>query len=123
MPVRPLVSVVDDDQSIRESLPDLLTELGFLAQTFASPEEFLQSPFLEHTKCLLLDIGMPGMSGYDLQHELMSRKSSIPIIFITGPRDEAVRVQLMQDGAIECLFKPFSEEALLIALAKAFQTE
>jgi FixJ family two-component response regulator len=116
---RPLVSVVDDDESIRESLPDLLRELGFTAQTFSSAEEFLASDQIGQTRCLILDIAMPGMTGPDLQRELMTRRQNIPIIFITAERDEAVRPRLLKQGAVECLFKPFSDEDLLRALNAA----
>ena len=116
-----LVSIVDDDESVRESLPDLLREFGFVARTFSSAEEFLASDFIEHTKCLLLDITMPGMSGPDLQQELKRRRQEIPIVFITAPRDESVRSRLIKQGAVECLFKPFSETALLEALNTALR--
>lgn len=113
---RLLVSVVDDDESVRESLPGLLKELGFPAQTFSSAEEFLASETVSRTKCLILDIAMPGMSGPDLQLELKRRRIPTPIIFITAHGDESVRRQLLAQGAIECLLKPFSDVALLEAL-------
>jgi CheY-like chemotaxis protein len=113
---RSLVSVVDDDESVRESLPDLLKEFGFAARAFLSPEEFLASGCVPETKCLILDIAMPGMSGPDLQRELKSRGHEIPIIFITASTDKAVRPRLLERGAVECLFKPFSDTALLEAL-------
>jgi Response regulator len=116
-----LVSVVDDDESVRESLPDLLREFGFAARAFSSAEEFLASDFVEQTGCLLLDITMPGMSGPDLQQELKNRRQEIPIVFITAQRDETVRSRLIEHGAVECLFKPFSETALLEALNKALR--
>ena len=116
-----LVSVVDDDESMRESLPDLLREFGFAARAFSSAEEFLASDFIKQTRCLLLDISMPGMSGPDLQQELMRRRQEIPIVFITAQRDEAVRSRLIEQGAVECLFKPFSETALLEALNAALR--
>ena len=116
-----LVSVVDDDESVRESLPDLLREFGFAARAFSSAEEFLASDFIEQTRCLLLDITMPGMSGPDLQQELMRRRQEIPIVFITAQRDETVRSRLIEQGAVECLFKPFSEDALLKALNAALR--
>lgn len=116
-----LVSIVDDDESVRESLPDLLREFGFAARAFSSAEEFLASDFIEQTRCLLLDIAMPGMSGPDLQQELRIRRQEIPIIFITAQRDETVRSRLIEQGAVECLFKPFSETALLEALNAALR--
>jgi FixJ family two-component response regulator len=120
---RSLVSVVDDDQSIRESLPDLLKEFGFTAQTFSSAEEFLASDSIDQTDCLILDIAMPGMTGPELQHELAIRRKEIPIIFITGQRDEAIRPRLLRLGAVECLSKPFSDSDLLEALNAAFRTD
>lgn len=116
-----LVSIVDDDESVRESLPDLLREFGFAARAFTSAEEFLASNFIEQTRCLLLDITMPGMSGPDLQQELKRRQQEIPIVFITAQRDETVRSRLIEHGAVECLFKPFSETALLEALNTALR--
>ncbi|HTW45052.1 MAG TPA: response regulator [Acidobacteriaceae bacterium] len=116
-----LVSVVDDDESVRESLPDLLKELGFSSVTFSSAEDFLASDRLSETDTLLLDIAMPGMSGPDLQRELKLRHQDIPIIFISGQRDEAIRSQVVKQGAVACLFKPFSDTALSDALNAAFQ--
>jgi len=113
---RPLVSVVDDDQSVRESLPDLLREFGFSASTFSSAREFLLSDRVTQTKCLILDVAMPGMTGLELQQELKSRGQSIPIVFITGQRDERVRTQALSEGAMNFLYKPFSDTALLEAL-------
>lgn len=121
MVARPLISVVDDDESVRESLPDLLNEFGFEAQTFSSAEEFLASESVAHTNCLLLDVAMPGMSGPDLQQELKLRQQSIPIVFITAQRDAASRIRLIAAGAVECLFKPFEPTDLLHALNTALQ--
>ena len=117
---RLLVSVIDDDESVRESLPDLLGEFGFAARTFSSAEEFLASDCIDQTRCLILDIAMPGMSGPDLQRKLKLREQEIPIIFITASTDKAVRPQLIERGAVECLFKPFSDTAMLEALNSAF---
>ena len=114
--IRSLVSVVDDDESVRESLPDLLWELGFAARAFASAAEFLASDCVGDTKCLILDIAMPGMTGPALQLELSRRQRAIPIVFITAHRDEGIRPRLLETGAVDCLFKPFSETALLEAL-------
>jgi FixJ family two-component response regulator len=116
---RLLVSIVDDDESVRESLPDLLKEFGFASQTFPSAEEFLAANGISRTKCLILDVAMPGMSGPELQQELKHRKIVIPIIFITARRDEAVLSRLIEQGAIACLIKPFSDTALLEALNSA----
>jgi FixJ family two-component response regulator len=118
---RSLVSVVDDDESVRESLPDLLRQLGFVSQAFSSAEAFLASEVVSETSCLILDIAMPGMSGPDLQQELKRRRQEIPIVFITGNGDRSVRPRLLAEGAVECLFKPFSETALLDALNTALR--
>lgn len=117
----PLVSVVDDDESVRESLPDLLKEFGCAVRTFSSSEDFLASDCVEHTKCLILDIAMPGMSGPELHHELKLRRQKIPIVFITASRDESIRAQMLEQGAVECLFKPFSDTALFEALQAALK--
>jgi FixJ family two-component response regulator len=116
-----LVSVVDDDESVRESLPDLLREFGFAVRAFSSAEEFLASDCVEQTRCLILDIAMPGMTGPDLQQELKIRRQEIPIIFITAQRDDTVRARVLEQGAAECLFKPFSDTALLDALNAALK--
>jgi FixJ family two-component response regulator len=117
----PLISVVDDDESVRESLPDLLRECGFAVRAFSSAEEFLASDYLGQTRCLVLDVAMPGMSGPDLQQELARRRQEIPIVFITAHRDEDIRPRLLERGAVECLFKPFSETAILDALDTALR--
>jgi FixJ family two-component response regulator len=117
----PLVAVVDDDESVRESLPDLLKEFGLGARTFSSPEEFLASDCVDQTQCLILDIAMPGMTGPDLQRELKLRGQEIPIIFITASTDRTVRPRLLEQGAVECLFKPFSDTALLEAVNSALR--
>jgi FixJ family two-component response regulator len=116
-----LVSVVDDDESVRESLPDLLRELGFAARAFSSAEEFLASDCVHKTKCLILDVAMPGMTGPDLQRELALRHQRIPIIFVTAHISGSVRWRLIEDGAVECLFKPFTDTALLDALNSALR--
>lgn len=121
MDPRPLISVVDDDESVRESLPDLLREFGFEAQTFSSAEEFLASESVADTNCLVLDVAMPGMSGPDLQQELKTREQSIPIVFITAARDATVRTRLLAQGAVECLFKPFEPTDLVQALNAALR--
>jgi FixJ family two-component response regulator len=118
---RPLVSVVDDDESVRESLPDLLRELGYSVRAFSSAAEFLASDCIGETRCLILDIAMPGMTGPDLQQELSVRGQEIPIVFITAQADETVRQRSLEQGAVECLFKPFSDTALFEALNAAFR--
>ena len=119
---RSLVSVVDDDESVRESLPDLLGEFGFMARAFSSAEEFLSSDCVDQTRCLILDVAMPGMSGLELQRELLLRGKEIPIIFITAQRDEAIRARAFEQRAVRFLYKPFSDtdlyEALKAALGK-----
>ena len=121
MVIRLLVSVVDDDESVRESLPDLLRTFGFAVEAFSSAEEFLASDCVGQTQCLILDIAMPGMTGPDLQRELTLRRQAIPIVFITANKDETVRPRVMGHGAVECLFKPFSDTALLGAVNAALQ--
>ena len=119
---RPLVAVIDDDESVRESLPDLLMLLGFTVRAFSSAEAFIGSDCLDEVRCLVLDIAMPGMSGPGLQQELKRRRRDVPIVFITARRDEALRAQLVREGAVACLFKPFSDAVLLDALNAAFGT-
>lgn len=118
-PAKPLVSVVDDDESVRESLPDLLRELGYAVQAFASADEFLRSRHVAATRCLILDIAMPGMSGPQLQQELTRRGHDKKVIFITARVDDNARRHLLAQGAVECLFKPFSERELKAALDAA----
>lgn len=122
MGLRLLISVVDDDQSVRESLPDLLNALGYRANAFPSAEDFLSSGAVAETKCLILDVGMPGMTGPELQQELKRRGQPLPTIFITAHKDETVRPRLLEQGAVECLFKPFSDTALQEALGSAFKS-
>jgi FixJ family two-component response regulator len=121
MVIRSIVAVIDDDESVRESLPDLLRELGFAVQAFSTAEEFLASDYIGQTRCLILDIAMPGMSGPDLQRELTLRRQEIPVVFITAHGDETVRPRVLEQGAVECLSKPFSDAALLRALNAAFR--
>jgi FixJ family two-component response regulator len=113
------VSVVDDDESIRESLPDLLEALGFAAQAFASAADFLASGAAARSACLILDVAMPEMSGPDLQRELRRRGVAVPIIFITAHADEAVHAL----GAVACLRKPFTDTQLLHAIERALAAE
>ena len=117
------VAIVDDDESVRESLPDLLQELGFAATAFPSAEAFLASGEISATQCLLLDVAMPGLSGPQLQQELKARGQQVPIIFITARVDAAVRRQLIDQGAVDCLFKPFSEQQLRTALDAALRKQ
>jgi FixJ family two-component response regulator len=115
------VAVVDDDESVRESLPDLLREFGYEAQGFASAEEFLEADQIRHAECLVLDIAMPGMSGLDLQRELTRRERKVPTVFITAHGDETTRLQVRQRGAVDCLLKPFTDTALLRAMQEALK--
>ena len=115
-----LISVVDDDESVRESLPDLLRSFGFEVEPFSSAEQFLASGGAERTGCLVLDVAMPGMSGPELQLELSRLERDIPIVFITSHTDDAVKPRVLARGAVACLFKPFSETAILEAVNAAF---
>jgi FixJ family two-component response regulator len=116
---RSLISVVDDDESVRESLPDLLRTFGFEVRAFSSAQEFLASDCISQTSCLLLDVRMPGMSGPSLQQALRRTQRQMPIVFITAPADETLRSGLIERGAVACLFKPFSDTALYEALDAA----
>ena len=118
---RSLITIVDDDESVRESLPDLLREFGFDVQAFASAEEFLGSAVIEETRCLILDVSMPGMTGPDLLRELKARGQAVPTVFITAHGGAAMRPRLIDLGAVECLSKPFSDTALRAALDAALE--
>lgn len=118
---RPLLSVVDDDESMRESLPELINEFGYEAQAFSSAEAFLATAPLDDISCVILDVSMPGMSGPELHRELKRRGMRIPVIFVTGQRDEAIRALVLEQGAAGFLLKPFSDEALLAAIKIALQ--
>ena len=119
---RALVSVVDDDESVRESLPALLKASGFDPRAFSSAAEFLSSDYVQRTQCLILDIAMPNMSGLELQRELGLRGQKIPIVFITAQTDDAVRVRALEQGAVGVLLKPFSKTDLLSAVKAALGT-
>jgi FixJ family two-component response regulator len=123
MVVRPLVSIVDDDESVRESLPDLVREFGFSVRAFSSAEEFLASDSVHQTRCLVLDVAMPGMSGLDLQQELKLRRQEIPIVFITAHGDESLHPRVLAAGAVECLLKPFSDAAVRKAIHTALRID
>jgi len=116
-----LVSVVDDDESVRESLPDLLREFGFAANSFSSAEEFLSSNSIDETQCLVLDVAMPGMSGLDLQQELERNGQRIPIVFMTAQKDKTIQSRAFRHGAVSFLLKPFSDTALLAAVKAALE--
>jgi len=119
----PLICVVDDDASVREALPDLLRELGYVSQAFSSAKEFLSSKALDEAHCLILDVAMREMTGPELHQELILRHQAIPVIFVTAIRDEALRPRLLAAGAVDCLFKPVSENALIEALDTALRTK
>lgn len=119
MPDRALVVVVDDDESVREALPELLRQCGYASSAFSSASEFLASDVIGRTACLILDIAMLGMSGIELYRELVRRGQAIPTVFITAHVDATDRARLLQEGAVECLFKPFSETDLLDAVTRA----
>lgn len=116
---RALISVVDDDESIREALPELLRVLEFQVEAFDSATAFLKSPLLEKTQCLILDVSMPGMSGPQLLRELRFRQLGVPVIFITATFDPKLRARLLSEGAVACLFKPFAPDELCAALNAA----
>jgi len=118
----PLISVVDDDDSVRESLRGLIRSVGFAVKVFASAEEFLNSDHLRNTDCLILDVRMPGMNGLELQRQLAASDRKIPVIFITAHGDEEVRSRALNGGAVDYLLKPFSEEALLNAIDAALKS-
>ncbi len=119
MSERKLVSIVDDDESVRESLPDLLRSYGLEAQPFASAEAFLASESLRRTGCLVLDVAMPGMTGPELQEELARRRHDIPIVFITAHCDERMQALALERGAVALLYKPFDEAAIVDAISTA----
>lgn len=119
---RLLVAVVDDDESVRESLPDLLHELGFAALVFASAEAFLDSGCAGQVHCLLLDITMPGMSGMAMQRELLRRRQALPIVFITAHAEDTLYRRMHDCGAFQYLVKPFSDTALIDAIRSAVRT-
>ena len=112
----PLISVVEDDDSVRESLRRLIRSVGYAVQAFSSAEQFLNSDQFRETRCLILDVKLPGMDGLDLQRHLIASREEIPVIFITAHGDDAARIRALRNGALEYLFKPFSEEALLDAI-------
>lgn len=113
------ISVVDDDESMRESLESLLKSMGFRVALYPGAEEFLDAAGAERTDCLILDVRLAGMSGPELQKELATEHPELPVIFITGHGTEALRQKVMADGAVDCLFKPFSDETLLCAVETA----
>jgi len=115
------IIVVDDDQSVRESLPELIRECGYASRTYSSAEEYLASGDVEHTNCLILDVAMPGMTGRELQIELRKQQADVPIVFITAIQNEAIRALVIEEGAVACLLKPFGDEELFAAISSALQ--
>ena len=114
-----LISVVDDDESVREALCGLLRSVGFAVNSFASAEGFLASNQLESADCLVLDVRMPGMGGIELQRQLVAGHYEIPIIFVTAYEEDGMRARALSGGARAVLIKPFSEEAILSAIHSA----
>lgn len=111
-----LVSVIDDDESVRESIPALLRTFGFHVRAFDSAEAFLASDIIEVTRCLVLDVAMPGMSGPELFEHLKQRQKALPVIFITAHRNGDLCQRLVARGAAACLYKPFDPMALVGAV-------
>jgi two-component system response regulator FixJ len=116
LPEIPLISIVDDDESVREALKSLIESVGFRTEVFSSGENFLNSDHFGDTDCLIVDVRMPGMSGLELQERLNAVHSLIPLIFISAHGDEEVRARALQAGAVDFLQKPFSEDSLLKAI-------
>jgi len=116
-----VVCIVDDDESVRESLSGLLRSVGFVTRPFASAEAFLSGHDHALTQCVILDVTMPGMSGAELQEHLLATGHEPPIVFITARTEQALHTRLLERGAIACLVKPFQEEELLAAVKAATQ--
>ena len=123
MSAAPLISIVDDDDSLRNSLNNLIRSFGFRVQGFCSPEAFLKSNQLDDTECLILDVRMPGMSGLELQRRLVATHCGIPIIFITSHGDDNSRTRTLEAGAVDFLYKPFREDGLLNAIYAALKSK
>jgi len=121
MPGIPLISLIDDDDALRSSLENLIRSVGLRAQGFSSAEAFLSSNQVHETRCLVLDVRMPGMSGPELQRQMAVANSHIPIIFITAHANDAQRTQALEAGAVAFLHKPFYEEELLNAIEAALK--
>ena len=121
MPGIPLISIIDDDDALRRSLENLIRSVGLRAQGFSSAEAFLSSNQVHETRCLVLDVRMPGMSGPELQRQMAVANSHIPIIFITAHADDAQRTQALEAGAVAFLHKPFYDEELLNAIEAALK--
>jgi|SRR5215212_4581867 len=115
--MNPLISIVDDDESVRTALKSLIDSVGFRAEVFGSGEEFLKSPYLSQTDCLITDVRMQGMSGLELQERLNAAGSRVRIVFISAHDDKEARACGLRRGAIAFLQKPFSEDSLLGAIS------
>jgi FixJ family two-component response regulator len=118
----PIISIIDDDESMRCAMKSLVTSLGLDAYTFASAEAFLQSPHLDHTSCLITDLQMPGLNGIELQKSLLAQGRHIPIIFVTAFPEERMRARAIEAGALGFLSKPFDSQTLINLLDKAVET-
>ena len=116
-----LISIVDDDDALRNSLDDLIRSIGFRTQGFPSAEAFLSSNQACDTACLILDVRMPGMNGLELQRKMVAANWRIPIIFITSHADDGARARALEAGAVAFLYKPFREEELLNAIDAALK--
>jgi FixJ family two-component response regulator len=123
MSAAPLISIVDDDDSLRNSLNNLLRSVGYRTEGFVSAEEFLSSNHLHDTDCLILDVRMPAMNGLDLQRHLISANSRVPIVFITSHGDDDARSRALEAGAVAFLYKPCREEMLLQAIESALHRD
>ena len=121
MPKTPMISIVDDDQAVRNAIKALIRSLGYRVATFSSAEEFLKSERLHETSCLISDVQMPGLNGIELQDRLTANGHRIPIIFVTAFPDERVRDRAMQSGAVSFMSKPFSEANLIVCLDRALK--
>jgi FixJ family two-component response regulator len=118
-----MISIIDDDESVREALWGLVRSVGYAVSTFSSAEEFVNSNQLGKADCLILDVAMPGMGGIELQRRLVADNSRVPVIFITAHEDDKIRAQAFRNGAEAFLIKPFSEEALLDAIHGALDSQ
>jgi FixJ family two-component response regulator len=119
----PVISIVDDDKSVREGLQRLMLSLGYVAATFASAEEYLQSDRMRDTSCLITDIKMPGMSGVEMQNRLIADGHRTPVIFVTAFPEEKIRERVLEAGALGFLSKPFNENCLIACLEKALKSD
>jgi FixJ family two-component response regulator len=117
----PLISIIDDDESMRCAVKSLVTSLGLNACAFASAEEFLRSSQVEHTSCLISDLQMPGLNGVELQERLLAQDRHIPVIFMTAFPEERIRSRAIEAGALGFLSKPFDSQMLINLIEKAIE--